>query len=389
MLGGSHDGLVESAAPIEPPGLRRAARLGRKRIRPGPGDLLVPGNGSVWKVSSEDCAVQWATGDRFFTGVVAHKVDAAFSIAVGGGELSRLRNDTGEIEWTVAHEGASGFTFAIRPQGDLVYVATSENTAQPGVTAYNTDDGSQAWNAPHVDEYNADDLDVDGEGLRVLFVAEGGSGYAGGVVALTATSGDREWTVTGSETVGGPSYVVADHVGDRVFHDTLESGVHMDCRDTADGSRLWSSTEGIVTQYDMALSRDGTQVYRSNGSGGSDLQRIIAYDASDGAVLWSYTDLADVVDRILPTRDDQLVILAADGADDRTHAIRKSDGARVWVAATGDCQHLQISPDDELAWALTRGADLSKIDRATGEILCQNTTELNANVYFPQAISRQ
>ncbi len=225
---------------------------------------------------------------------------------------------TGADLWTALYNynggsGHSAVSVAVSPDGTKVFVTGESNNFDIdfdyATVAYDAASGAQLWAARYRGPGGGHDtpvaLAVSPDGTRVFVTGTASlsnrSGYEYATVAYDAASGGQLWAAlySGPEGLSGASSLAVSPDGTRVFVTGDSAGSEGSdyyatvAYDAAIGAQLWvvrykgsGSSHGASS---LGVSPDGTKVYVTGGRAGSDETTVyatIAYDAASGAQRW-------------------------------------------------------------------------------------------------------
>lgn len=199
--------------------------------------------------------------------------DGRLYVATGFGELTVLNAATGREIWTQDLDAPGGSPPTVR--GDLVYVVTRDSRAW----AVETDTGRIRWQingTPSVGNFSG------GAGPAVTSEIAVFPMPSGEVLGAFPQGGLRRWSsvVTGQrlgESAADISDIAGDPVisGDRVYAANFAG--RLVAMKTTNGDRIWTATEGAVSPVWPA----GGSVFVVN-----EISQLVRLDDRDGSVIW-------------------------------------------------------------------------------------------------------
>lgn len=230
-------------------------------------------SGTVTALSGSDGSVQWeATGFNFWYVPPMTFVDGDVYFGDNEGLMYSLDGNTGEINWEVSVTNGEFMNAPAIADGTL-YIG-SYNPNHSGVYAFDTESGAEEWFFETALEVPTMPAVADG----TVYVSEAERAPSdGALLALSASSGRKEWRFDGLETLGSPS--VDDS---RVY---VVDGMQIKAFDAQTGSQEWWHDTGTARigrrNQGPVVANDIVYASTSSDSG------LYALDAESGEVIWN------------------------------------------------------------------------------------------------------
>lgn len=196
----------------------------------------------------------------------------------------------------------------------------------------------------------------------VIYGREGFVNGSGGVLALDAETGERDWVY--GETGGYSTYtppVVGDHIYVGFGDDAIGSENGDVTALAADGTERWVTETGSV--YEPLQLGDGSLYF------GSDDGRVYRIDAETGAVTWSHSTRRASDSPEAPTVEAVHNGVVYATTEEHVFALDAADGSERWLARPGERRVWSVETDRDTVYVTTAGMVAAL---ANGELLWTN-----------------